>query len=75
MAGRGASDSNFLSFCDGKLVLDLEERIRGEVRENNRDFDSAAHDDNDDSWLLNRFRIGLAFKPVSWLKIYGQTQD
>ena len=32
-------------------------------------------DDNDDSWLLNRFRLGLAFKPVSWLKIYGQTQD
>ena len=69
------SDSNFLSCWDGKLVLDLEERIRGEVRENNRDFDAAAHDDNDDSWLLNRFRIGLAFKPVSWLKIYGQTQD
>jgi hypothetical protein len=68
-------EKNFLSFWDGRLILDIEERIRGEVRENNRDFDSSVHDDNDDSWLLNRFRLGLAFKPVSWLKIYGQTQD
>jgi hypothetical protein len=69
------ANSSLLSFWDGRLVFDLEERIRGEVRENNRDFDSSIHDDNDDSWLLNRFRIGLAFKPVTWLKIYGQTQD
>lgn len=68
-------EMNFLSFWDGRLILDIEERIRGEGRENNRDFDSSVHDDNDDSWLLNRFRLGLAFKPVSWLKIYGQTQD
>jgi len=66
---------NPLSFLDGMLVFDLEERVRGEIRENNRDFDSSAHDDNDDSWLLNRFRLGLAFKPVSWLKIYAQIQD
>ena len=44
-------------------------------RENNRDFDSSIDDDNDDAWLLNRFRLGLAVKPVSWLKLYGQTQD
>ena len=68
-------ESNFLSFWDGRLVIDVEERIRGEIRENNRDFDSSVHDDNDDSWLLNRFRLGLAVRPVSWLKLYGQTQD
>lgn len=66
---------NPLSFWDGRLVLDIEERVRGEIRENNRDFDSSTHDDNDDSWLLNRFRFGLAVKPVSWFKLYGQTQD
>ena len=64
-----------LTFLDGKLVFDIEERVRGEIRDNNRDFDSSVHDDNDDSWLLNRFRLGLAVKPVSWLKLYGQTQD
>ncbi len=67
--------SNPLSFWDGRLVFDLEERVRIEARENNRDFDASLDDDNDDSWLLNRFRLGLAVKPVSWLKVYGQLQD
>jgi hypothetical protein len=68
-------EASLLSFWDGRLVFDIEERIRGEIRENNRDFDSSINDDNDDSWLLNRFRLGLAVKPVSWLKVYGQMQD
>ena len=68
-------EKNPLSFWDGKLVFDIEERVRAELRENTRDFDSSLEDDNDDSWLLNRFRLGLAVKPVSWLKFYGQTQD
>lgn len=66
---------NPFSFYDGRVVFDVEERIRAEIRENNRDFDSSIGDDNDDSWLLNRFRLGLAVKPVSWLKLYAQTQD
>jgi Alginate export len=68
-------DMNPLSFFEGGLVFDVEERVRGEVRENNRDFDSSVDDDNDDAWLLNRFRLGLAVKPSSWLKLYAQTQD
>ncbi len=68
-------EPNPLSFWHGRLVLDLEERIRFEGRDNNRDFDASKDDDNDDTWLLNRFRFGLAVKPVSWLKLYGQTQD
>ncbi len=68
-------DPSLLSFWEGRLVFDIEERVRGEIRENNRDFDSSVRDDNDDSWLLNRFRLGLSLKPVSWLKLYGQTQD
>jgi hypothetical protein len=68
-------ETSLLSFWDGRLIFDIEERIRAEIRENNRDFDSSINDDNDDSWLLNRFRLGLAVKPVSWLKVYGQMQD
>ena len=68
-------ETNPFSFYDGRVVFDVEERIRAEIRENNRDFDSSIDDDNDDAWLLNRFRLGLAVKPVSWLKLYGQTQD
>ncbi|MBA3385094.1 MAG: alginate export family protein, partial [Chthoniobacterales bacterium] len=63
------------SFWEDRLSFDIEERVRGEIRENNRDFDSSVQDDNDDAWLLNRFRLGLALKPVSWFKFYAQTQD
>jgi hypothetical protein len=69
------SEPNPFSFWDGRIVFDLEERVRFEGRDNNRDFNAAVDDDNDDSWLLNRFRFGLAIKPVAWLKLYGQTQD
>lgn len=68
-------ETNPLSFWDGRFVFDLEERVRFEGRDNNRDFNAAVDDDNDDAWLLNRFRLGLAVKPVNWLKLYGQTQD
>ncbi|HEY5891960.1 MAG TPA: alginate export family protein [Chthoniobacterales bacterium] len=68
-------ETNPLSFFDGALVFDVQERIRGEYRENNYDFNSAVDAVTDDSWLLLRFRLGLAIKPVSWLKIYAQAQD
>jgi hypothetical protein len=68
-------ETSLFSFFDGNVVFDVEERVRGELRENNRDFDSSMDDDNDDSWILNRFRLGLALKPSSWLKLYAQTQD
>src|SRR5204863_6845286 len=68
-------EKNPFSLWDGRLVFDIEERVRLEWRDNNRDFNSAISDDNDDVWILNRFRLGLTVKPVSWLKIYGQTQD
>ncbi len=64
-----------LSFWDGRVVFDIEERVRGEIRENNRDFGASIQNDNDDAWLLNRFRVGLALKPISWFKFYAQTQD
>ena len=67
--------SNPLSFLNGAVVFDVEERLRFEARDNNRDFNDRSNDDNDDSWLLNRFRLGVALKPARWLKLYVQTQD
>ncbi|HZJ16654.1 MAG TPA: hypothetical protein VFD27_16480, partial [Chthoniobacteraceae bacterium] len=64
-----------LSFADGLVQFDVETRARFEIRNNTRDFDDAINDDNDDSWLLTRFRLGLALKPLPWLKLYAQTQD
>jgi hypothetical protein len=68
---------NPLSFWDGKIVFDIDERVRFEVRDNNRDFDAGPnhHEITDDAWLLNRFRLGMAFVPTPWVKLYGQTQD
>ncbi len=69
------AETSLLTFADGRVIFDVEERVRFEWRENTRDFDSSINDDNDDAWLLNRFRLGVAIKPVSWLKLYAQTQD
>ena len=69
------TDQNPLSFFDGGLVFDVQERLRVEVRDNTRDFNSAVNDDNDGGWLLNRFRLGVTLKPATWLKVYAQGQD
>ena len=64
-----------LSFCDGKVVFDVEERLRWEVRDNNFDFNRGTNAVTDDGWLLQRFRMGMMLKPTNWLKIYAQVQD
>ena len=68
-------EANPLSFYNGAIVFDIQERLRFEARENNFDYDDSIDTVNDDSWLLQRFRLGLAVKPTSWLKIYAQVQD
>lgn len=66
---------NPLSFLDDAIVFDVEERVRFEAFNNSRDFDDSINDDQDDTWVLNRFRLGLSIKPTKWLKLYGQVQD
>ena len=56
--------ANPLSFADGRIILSLEDQTRFEFRENNFDFDNSVNSVNDDSWLLNRFRVGLMLKPT-----------
>ena len=67
--------TNPLSFLDGKVVVDFQERFRWEIRDNNFDFNDDVNSLTDDNWFLQRARLGLAIKPVSWLKIYAQAQD
>ncbi len=64
-----------LSFANGAVVFDVEETVRFEAFNNGRDFNDSVNDDNDDTWVLNRFRLGVALKPTRWLKVYGQMQD
>src|SRR5712692_5605222 len=69
------TEVNPLCFGDGKLCFDVQDRVRFEARENTFDFNDSADALTDDSFLLQRFRIGAAFKPVDWLKLYAQGQD
>ena len=72
---KSADEKSPLTFAGGLLTLDIEERLRFEARNNTRDFNNAVNDPRDDGWVLSRFRLGLAIRPSSWLKIYVQTQD
>jgi hypothetical protein len=70
-----AATANPLSFFGGKLVLDFEEKLRFEARENNFDFNDSVDSLTDDAWLLQRVRFGALFAPTSFLKFYAQGQD
>jgi len=70
-----APEENPFSFFGGQVVIDMEERFRWEIRENNFDFSDRTEALTDDNWFLNRFRVGLTIKPTRWLRIYAQGQD
>jgi hypothetical protein len=54
------------------IQFGLEERIRWEAYEGNGFKPGLA---NDESYLLNRFRLGMILQPVSWFKVVSQVQD
>lgn len=66
---------NPLSFYDGKLIFDFQERLRFEIRENNFDFNSGVNALTDDSWLLQRARLGMKIAPSDWFTFYVQGQS
>ncbi|MEO6787349.1 MAG: alginate export family protein [Chthoniobacteraceae bacterium] len=74
-APKPADPQPLLSFFDGKVVFDVEERLRWETRDNTFDFNSGKNAITDGNFLLQRFRMGLTLKPAEWLKIYAQVQD
>ncbi len=67
--------SDALTFANGILTLDIEERLRWEVKDNVKDFNRGVNDINDDGWVYSRLRVGLTIKPSPWVRIYAQTQD
>lgn len=64
-----------ITLLDGRLTVDVQEKMRFEGRENNFDFNNAINGPQDATWLLNRFRLGLGLQMTDWLKIYVQGQD
>ncbi|MBL9114773.1 MAG: alginate export family protein [Verrucomicrobiaceae bacterium] len=57
------------------LKWNFQARMRGELRNNVYDFDSDAKALTDDSWLLHRFRLGVEWQPLEWLRFTVQGQD
>lgn len=66
--------SDGIRLADG-LALTLQERLRGEWRENNFDFDSRKNALTDDAWLLHRLRAGLRWDATPWMRFYAEGQD
>src|SRR5580700_4029923 len=52
------------------ISFGLEERFRAEGQEN-----QSFKLNNDDNYLLNRWRLSMQIKPTNWLRIVGQMQD
>jgi Alginate export len=59
----------------GKGVLEFIERLRFEDRRENFDFNAAAHSPTDDSWFVQRFRVGLTWKQSAAFSLQVQLQD
>jgi hypothetical protein len=70
-----ATADNPLSFFGGKVTFDFQERLRGEMRENNFDFNDEVDSLTDDSWLLQRARLGVKIKPSDEWTFYLQGQE
>lgn len=68
-------EENPLSFFDGRLVIDFQERLRFETRDNNFDFNDRVKTLNDTSFLLQRARLGAKFAPEDWLTFYVQGES
>lgn len=64
-----------ITFADGLITVDLQERLRYEFRNNTFDFNDGAYPVTEGSFLLQRFRLGLKIEPLSWLRVYGQMQS
>jgi hypothetical protein len=64
-----------ITLLDGRLTIDIQEKMRFEARENNFDFDDSVNGPQDASWLLQRFRLGIGYSITPWLKVYVQGQD
>lgn len=57
------------------VTFDFQERLRFEYRENNFDFNDGVNSLTDDSWLLQRARLGVKVQPTDFLTFYVQGQS
>lgn len=57
------------------LTFSLQERIRGERRENTTDFDKGTLSLTDDEWLVQRLRLGVHWEAAPWFRLMVEGQD
>jgi hypothetical protein len=64
-----------ITFDHSRGTFEIIERLRYEDRANNFDFDSASYSPTDDSWWVQRFRVGLTWKANATTSLQLQLQD
>jgi hypothetical protein len=64
-----------MTFLNGGLTVDVEERLRWEDRQNDYTFNSNHASVTNGNWFLNRFRLGIMLRASRWVKIYLQGQS
>ncbi len=64
-----------LTFAEGRGTFEIVERLRFEDRSDNFDFDAHAHSPTDDSWWVQRLRLGATWKASSEVVFQAQLQD
>ncbi len=57
------------------FTFDFQERLRFEARDNTFDFNDGFDALTDDSWLLQRARVGIGYAPTDFLRLYVQGQS
>lgn len=71
-----ASNQGFtLPGLSDRLSLSFEERLRGEWRDNQFDFNDQSDALTDDTWLLSRTRLGVRLTATPWLRFAAEGQD
>ncbi|MES2307418.1 MAG: alginate export family protein [Verrucomicrobiota bacterium] len=64
-----------MTLANGKVTVDINERIRLEMRNNTFDFNDSTEHVTDDTFVLQRFRLGVKVTPNDLISIYAQGQD
>lgn len=74
LAGAVAPARAQFYFAGSNVWVTAQERARVEYRANNFTFDSSVAAD-EDSFLLNRARLGVGARPCDWFAAYAEAQD
>jgi hypothetical protein len=64
-----------MTLANGKVTVDVNNRVRVEFRNNTFDFNDSKEHVTDDAFVHQRFRLGVKVTPSDLVSIYAQGQD